>query len=100
MRTTMTLSILFLSAACATPTLANYLHNPYTNLNLNIGSARSPTLRDIRENHLPRVVQAAPSDHNVVAHDTTKNTDKPAANDHPPAQGGGGKNMFAAQLSR
>jgi hypothetical protein len=99
-KTKMTSSILFLSAACATPTLANYFHNPYTNLNLNIGSAPSPTPRDIRENRLPRVVRAAPSSANVVADDTTKNTDTPAANNHPTAQGGRGKNVAAAQLSR
>jgi hypothetical protein len=82
------------------PTLANYFYNPATNLNLNIGSAPSPTPRDIRENRQPQVVQAAPSDDNVVADDTTKNTYKPAANDHDPAQVGGGKNVSAAQLSR
>ena len=100
MKTKLTLSLLFLSAACATPTLANYFHNPSTNLNWNIGSAPSPTPRDIRENRQPRVSQAAPSDDNVVADDTTKNTDKPAANDHLPAQGGGGKNLSAADVLR
>jgi hypothetical protein len=90
MRFKMTLSVLFLSAACATPTLANYFNNPHTNLHLNIGSAPSPTPRDIRENRLPQWVHAPSSYANIVADDTTKNTDKPAANDHPPAQGGGG----------
>jgi hypothetical protein len=95
----MILSILSLSAAYAPPTLANYFHNPSTNLNLNIGSASSPTPSDIRENRLPQVVHAAPSHANVVADDTTKNTDKPAANDHSTAHDGAGTNVSAAQLS-
>jgi hypothetical protein len=98
-KTKMTLSVLLVSAAYATPTLANYFHNPYANLNLNIGSAPSPTPRDIRENRLPRAVHAAPSFANVAANGTTKNTDEPAVNDHPTAQGEGGKNVSSAQLS-
>ena len=100
MRTKMTMSVLFLSAACATPTLANYFHNPNANLNRNIGSVPSPTPRDIRENRLPQVVHAAPPFTNVVADDTTKNTGTPAVDDHPPAQGGGGQKVSTAQLSR
>ena len=100
MRTKMTLSVLFLSAAFATPTLANYFHNPATNLNWNIGSAPSPTPRDIRENRQPRVVQAAPSDDNFVVDDTTKNADKSVANHHSSAQNEGAKNLSTAQLSR
>jgi hypothetical protein len=61
MKTTMALSVLFISAASATPSLANYFHNPYTNLNLNIGSAPSPTPREVRENRQPQVSHAAPS---------------------------------------
>ena len=100
MRSKMTLSVLFLSAASATPTLGNYFHNPSTNLNWNIGSAPSPTPLDIRENRQPRVAQAAQSDDNFGANDTTKNADKPVANDHSSAQGGGGKSLSTAQLSR
>lgn len=99
MRIRMTLSVLFLSAASATPTLANYFHNPSTNLNWNIGSAPSPTPQDIRENRQPRVAQAAQSDDNFVANDPAKDADKSAANDHPPGQSGKGKNLSTAQLS-
>ena len=60
MKTNITLSVLVFSAAFATPTLANYFHNPPLNLNVNIGSAPSPTPRDIRENRLPQVVHPAP----------------------------------------
>jgi len=52
------MSVLLLSAACATQALANYFYNPYTNIGLNIGSAPSPTPRDIRENRLPKVAKA------------------------------------------
>ena len=100
MKTKMTLSLLFLTAAYATPTLANYFHNPSMNLNLNIGSAPSPTPLDIRENRQPRVTQASPSDDNFVANATTKNADRPVANDHSSAQGGEGKGLSTAQLSR
>ena len=100
MRTKMTLSVLLLSAAFATPTFANYFHNPYTNLNWNIGSAPSPTPRDIRENRQPRVTQAAPSDANFASDDMTKDAGKQAANDHSLAQGEVGRNSAAAQLSR
>ena len=100
MKAKLTLSLLFLSAAYATPTLANYFHNPTTNLNLNIGSAPSPTPLDIRENRQPRVTKVAPSDDNFVADDTMKNADKSAANDHPAARNGGEKAPSIAQLSR
>ena len=100
MQTKMTLSVLFLSAACATPSLANYFYNPHTNLALNIGSAPSPTPRDIRENRQPKLVHAAPPYAHVVADDTAKNTGKPAMDDQPSAQGGGGKNVSAAEPQR
>jgi hypothetical protein len=100
MRAKMILSVLSLSAACASPTLANYFHNPSTNLNWNIGSAPSPTPRDISENRQPRVSQVAPSDGNFTAEDTPKNADKGAASDHPPAQSGETKSLSTAQLSR
>jgi hypothetical protein len=100
MRTNLTLSVLFLSAAFATPTLANYFHNPSTNLNWNIGSAPSPTPRDIRENRQPVVTQAAPSDGNFATDNTTANADKSVANDHSLAQNGGAKNLSTVQLSR
>lgn len=99
MRTKTTLSVLLLLALCTTPTLANYFHNPSTNLNWNIGSAPSPTPRDVRENRQPLVTQAAPSDNAFVAEDTTKNTGKQAANGHSLAQSEAGRNLTAAQLS-
>jgi hypothetical protein len=100
MRTKITLSILFLSAACATPSFGNYFHNPSANLNFNIGSAPSPTPRDIRDSRQPQVVQAASSDDNVAADDATKNTDKHAANNHPPLKADKEENVTTAQLAR
>jgi hypothetical protein len=100
MRTKMTLSVLLLSAVFATPTLANYFSNPYANINLNIGSAASPTPRDIRENRLPQVVHAAPSDAKVVADDAAKNTGNPAVIDRATAQAAEGQKVSAAQQSR
>ena len=61
MRTTIALSLLFISAAAATPSFANYFANPYTGLNLNVGSAPSPTPRDLRENRTPRLGHATPA---------------------------------------
>ena len=100
MQTKMTMSMLLLSAACATPSLANYFYNPHTNLALNIGSAPSPTPRDIRENRQPRVGHDAPSYANGVADNTTKDAGPPAMNDRTPAQGGGEKNVSEAQPPR
>jgi len=100
MKTKLTLSLMLLSAAFATPTLANYFHNPSANLNWNIGSAPSPTPLDIRENRQPRVTKVLPSDDNFVADDTMKNADKSASNDHPVTRNEGGKNLATAQLSR
>lgn len=100
MKTKLTLSLLLLAAASATPALANYFHNPSTNLNWNIGSAPSPTPLDIRENRQPRVTKVVPSDGNLVADGTMKNADKSAANDRPAAGNGGGKSLSTAQLSR
>ena len=100
MRTRMTLSALLLSAVCGTPAFANYFSNPYANINLNIGSAPSPMPRNIRENRLPQVVHAAPSDANVAADDASKNSRNPAAVDHATAQAVEGQNVSAAQQSR
>jgi hypothetical protein len=61
MKTTMALSVLFISAASATPSLANYFHNPHLNLNRNIGSAPSPTPRDIRDNRVPHAHRTVPA---------------------------------------
>ena len=59
------ISILFLSAACATPALANYFSNPVLNMRFNVGSAPNPTPGDVRSDRQPMLVRDA--DGNVIA---------------------------------
>lgn len=94
MRIKMTLSMLLLSAVCVTPALANYFHNQRLNLYLNVGSAPSPTPRDVRENRLPRLVQAIRPQADAV-----KKTDKTAENEQASAQVEG-KSLSAVQALR
>ena len=61
MKMTIALSVLFLSTASVTPSFANYFHNPHLNLNRNIGSAPSPTPRDIRDNRVPHARRTVPA---------------------------------------
>jgi len=42
------LSVLLLSAVCASPASANYFSNPRTGVNLNVGSAPNPTPAELR----------------------------------------------------
>ena len=58
MKFRMMLPLLLVSAALATPAFAagNWFHNPYENINRNIGSAPNPTPQDLREMRLPIVV--------------------------------------------
>ena len=100
MKTKMTLSVLLLSAVCATPTYANYFSNPYLGINLNIGSAPSPTPSDVRENRLPKVVHAGPPDADVAADDKAKEKGNHAVIDHATAQAAEGKSASAARPSR
>jgi len=121
MRTNLTLSVMLLSAMCATPAFANFFYNPYTNINLNVGSAPSPTPREVRENHLPQIVDTDPSRASAVAADATTNTGhapvtapsnagaaavgatrdtgNPAVTDHASSQSAEGETVAAAQLS-
>ena len=94
MRIKMTMSMLLLSVACVTPALANYFHNQRLNLYLNVGSAPSPTPRDVRENRLPRLVQAVRPPAN-----TAKKADQTAENEQASAQVEG-KSLSAAQALR
>lgn len=51
------LALIIASGALASPATANYFHNPYTGINLNVGSAPNPTPADVRENRLPVVTK-------------------------------------------
>ncbi len=58
---------LILSAVLATPSAANWFHNPKLNINRNVGSAPSPTPEDIREGRIPIVVKNEDDTGPVVA---------------------------------
>ena len=49
------ISILLISTAFASPAFANYFHNPAVNMRFNVGSARTPTASDIRNNAMPQM---------------------------------------------
>jgi len=57
MKTKLIFSLLFVSVAFSMPASANWFHNPYTGVNLNVGSAPNPTPADIREDRLPIVTK-------------------------------------------
>ena len=57
MKTKLMLSLLFASAAFIMPASANWFHNPYENINRNVGSAPNPTPADLRESRLPIVTK-------------------------------------------
>ena len=57
MKTTGILAVLLVSGALATPAYANFFHNPYLGVNLNIGSAPNPTPAQIRAFELPTITQ-------------------------------------------
>jgi len=94
MRIKTTFSMLLLSAACVTPALANYFHNQRLNLYLNVGSAPSPTPRDVRENRLPRLVQAVRPPANAA-----RKTDQAAGDEQASVQVEG-KSLSTAQALR
>jgi hypothetical protein len=57
MKTKLLVSALLLSAVAITPSYANYFSNPALGINLNVGSAPSPTPQDIREDRKPIVTE-------------------------------------------
>jgi hypothetical protein len=65
MKTRMFLPVLLLTAVFVSPASANWFHNPSWNLNLNLGSAPSPTPDDIRADKQPMLVRDA--DGNIIA---------------------------------
>ena len=72
------LALLLVSGAFVTPAQANFFHNPYTGINLNIGSAPNPTPQDVREDRLPAVVQDD-TNAGATAADATKESGKTAS---------------------
>ena len=56
----MIVSLLVISSAFAAPASANYFHNTQYNVHSNIGSARNPTVTDIREQRVAAQLTHAP----------------------------------------
>jgi hypothetical protein len=75
MKTKLMLSLLFASAAFVMPASANWFHNPYTGVNLNVGSAPNPTPADIREDRLPIVTKDQDNSNTAPAATKTASTD-------------------------
>jgi hypothetical protein len=103
MKTPILMSLLLLSAAFVSPASANYFHNPYTNIYLNIGSAPTPTPDDVREGRLPQVA-VDPANAEVTTADAAKapreNTNVSAAPEQAYAQAGGANPAPQAAPSR
>jgi len=74
---------LFLAPAFATPAAANWFSNPNLDINLNLGSAPSPTPSDVLGERQPMLVRDA--DGNVIAM-IDPSTGKIIATAEPPAQ--------------
>ncbi len=65
MRTLLLFPALLFSAVLASPASANWFSNPALDINLHIGSARSPTPDQVRNEAQPMLVRDA--DGNVIA---------------------------------
>jgi hypothetical protein len=76
MKTKLILSLLFASAAFVMPASANWFHNPYTGVNLNVGSAPNPTPADIREDRLPIVTKDEDNSNTAAAPAKTASAEK------------------------
>src|SRR5882724_937712 len=90
MKTRMILPLLLISAAFVTPATANWFHNPYENINRNVGSAPNPTPEDLRQMRLPIAAKADEANPAAVATDAAKSPATTAsAQPTGPAQAGG-----------
>jgi hypothetical protein len=76
MKTKLMLPLLFVSAAFIMPASANWFHNPYTGVNLNVGSAPNPTPADIREDRLPIVTKDEGNSNTAAAPAKTASAEK------------------------
>jgi hypothetical protein len=100
MKTKFVLSLLLVTAAFVSPASANWFHNPYQNINRNIGSAPNPTPADLREMRLPVVTQAETPVPGYTVIEPAKDGSKQASATPTPAQGGGAGAVPAASPSR
>jgi len=84
--------VLVASAAFVAPASANWFHNPYQNINRNIGSAPNPTPEDLRQMRLPIAVENEQTDPKATATDAkadanTSASAAPQGNTAPQAPG-------------
>ena len=102
MTTKFILPLLLVAAAFASPASANWFHNPYQNINRNIGSAPNPTPADLREMRLPVVTQAETPVPGYTVIEPAKDGSKQASVTPAPtpAQGGGAGAVPQASPSR
>jgi hypothetical protein len=96
---------LLLTAAFVTPASANWFHNPYQNINRNIGSAPNPTPADVREMRLPVVVEDGVPVRGFTVLEPAKDADKsatatPQSTPQAPAQTSNAGVVAAASPSR
>jgi hypothetical protein len=99
MKTRIVLPALLLATVFVSPASANWFSNLDWNINLNIGSAPSPTPDDIRNMRQPMLVRDA--DGNIIAM-IDPATGKVLATSEPPAKANGGapKTVPAAAPAR
>lgn len=96
MKTKLMLPLLLIpAAALITPASANWFHNPYENINRNVGSAPNPTPADVRADRLPIVTE----DENTSG-TTTAQAKPDAKTASTTTQGGGAGTIPAASPSR
>ena len=89
MKTKVILPLLLVTAAFASPASANWFHNPYQNINRNIGSAPNPTPADLREMRLPVAAQNETPVPAYTVIEPAKDSNKQASATPTPAQGSG-----------
>ena len=97
MKTKLMLSLLFASAAFVMPASANWFHNPYENINRNVGSAPNPTPADLREDRLPIVTKDEDNSNTAAPAAKTASTDNERS---APAPSAGTANVAAAAPAR
>lgn len=94
------LILLLITAAFTTPASANWFHNPYENINRNVGSAPNPTPEDIRAMRLPIVTEDTDATGTTTAQAAKPATTADNANRTPAPQAGSVGTIAAASPSR
>jgi hypothetical protein len=97
MKTKLMLPLLFVLAGFVMPASANWFHNPYENINRNVGSAPNPTPADLRESRLPIVTKDEDNSNATAAATKTATADSERS---APTQAAGSTSVAAAAPSR